>query len=61
MPHSSRKMYNIELTFLEDFIKQLSHIQGGIQQLLLELTKCQEGEKKRLPYSLLRSFEKYVK
>ena len=43
IPYSSQKMYNIELTFLTNLIKQISQIHNGMQQVLVELTKCQEG------------------
>lgn len=54
-------MYSIELPFLANFREQLQQIQTGVQEVLVALSNCQEGEKKRLPYNVLRSFEKNVK
>lgn len=49
-----KKMYDIQLTFLNKFKKQIQEIQFGIQSVLLSLTNCKEGEKKRLPYNVFR-------
>lgn len=54
-------MYNIQLTFLTKFKKQIQQIQFGIQNVLQSLTKFEEGDKKRLPYNVLKSFEKNLK
>jgi hypothetical protein len=50
-------MYDIELTFMNRFKRQIQEVHFGIQGVLLSLTNCEEGEgeKKRLPYNVLRS------
>lgn len=46
---------------MEEFGKRLKGIHEAINNVLIELNKCEEGEKRRFPYFLLKKIEKVGK
>lgn len=46
---------------MTEIMKKMQEVQIGTQNVLVSLTNFQEGEQKRLPYSVLRSFETIIK